>query len=229
MRVHLALMNIPVNILLESIYFVLREADFMLSKIVKQKSTLAAGSSSACNLTAHSQCAFLALIYELRWVLWSLLELTLWNSRLNKLHRIVNRLHDWIPRQEKCQDLFAVFLGSYPSYSVYLHRVWPHKQTLLETVVWSHFTKCVLALFWHFLECGSGACPLMSHHLVVIGNIKLSGCVWTLLDDYDGIWEWKMTHFGVLFGAQGNKSELCSQHTEWTIGEPSLDTLWINQ
>lgn len=197
--------------------FVLKQAAFIFSKVVNQKSAFTAGSSSAYILTARSQCAFLQLIYELRWVLWFLLELTLWNSRLNKRHRIINTLSDWIPRHIKGLDLFAVLLGSYPSNAVYLRSVWPHKQTLSETVVWSHFTKCFRIVFWHFSEYEGGACLLMTHCLVEIGNIKLSREARTLLDSYDGIWGCNKPHLGVFIW--------CSRQQEWhnTQGEPSVN------
>lgn len=161
MLFYCGLMNLILLQFYNSVYFVFKQADVIFSKMVKQKSTLAAGSSSACILIAHSQCAFLQLIYKLRWVLWSLLKLTLWNSRLNKWHRIINRLRVWIPRQVISLDLFAVLLGSYPSNTIYVPNFWPHKQTLLEAVVHLH---SFVTFFRIWQWCMSPNDPLTCHN-----------------------------------------------------------------
>lgn len=65
--------------------------------IYKAETGALSGALRCLHFVARAQCAYLWLIYELRWVLWYLIEITLRYSRLHKQERIVNKLHNWIP------------------------------------------------------------------------------------------------------------------------------------
>lgn len=108
-------------------------------------------------LEAHAQCAYLRLIYELRWVLWYLIELALWNSRLHKRQRIINKQHNWIPEVGKAVEMYLQLIRVHirctvapccfgPSDELLM----PLLETLLQ-VVWSHFPKWRFTFFWHCL------------------------------------------------------------------------------
>lgn len=90
------------------------------------------GALQCLHLEAHAQCAYLWLIYELRWALWYLIEITLWNGRLHKRQRIINKLHNWIPEVSRVVKIYLQLIRVHIR-GTGLMLLWPLRRALNAT------------------------------------------------------------------------------------------------
>lgn len=146
--------------------------------IYKADTGALSGALRCLHFESRLQCAYLWLIYALRWVLWYLIEITLRYSRLHKQERIVNKLHNWIPEVSRVVKIYKHLIRV---------QICGTGLTLLNASF--DTVNCVepplqmafcTSFFWQGRR-NSGACLVMTQYLCVIGNIKLLWKPWTIL------------------------------------------------